>query len=262
MNSDLTQIPPQGNFATINGMQMYYEVYGEGTPLVLLHGFTGSSLVWQPYIGEFAKHFRVIVPDLRGHGRTLDPTNQFTLAQQALDVFVLLDQLEIEHFKAIGNSGGGCSLQYMAAQQPERLEAIILASCSAYFPEQTATALLAIVDEDDASFEPRRHHHLQDIRQIRTLVNQMPKIVEDYNTQPPDLSKITAQTLIVSSDRDGLSSPGPTSVSMPFEMYTSIANTHLWIVPNAGHAFVNTDPDRYAGAFIQTALEFLRGEWL
>lgn len=48
---------------------------------------------------------------------------------------------------------------------------------------------------------------------------------------------------------------------MGFEMYTSIANAHLWIVPNAGYSFIYADPDKYAGVFIQTALEFLRDEW-
>jgi pimeloyl-ACP methyl ester carboxylesterase len=48
---------------------------------------------------------------------------------------------------------------------------------------------------------------------------------------------------------------------MPFEMYTSIANAHLWIVPNAGHVFIFGDPDKYARVFLQIALEFLQGEW-
>lgn len=254
MNSDLTQIPPQGHFATVNDMQMYYEVYGEGTPLVLLHGFADSALSWHPFIGEFAKHFRVIVPHLRGHGRTLDPTNQFTLAQAALDVFALLDQLGVERFKAIGGSGGGCSLQYMATQQPARLEAIILACCAAYFPEPTRAALLAEVD--DAELEELQHKHIQGISQLRSLLNQLPKIVDSYNAQPPDLSKITAKTLIVWGDRDELC-----SVAMAVEMYTAIAHAYLWVVPNAGHSCIILERDKEGTVFLHTALEFLQDAW-
>lgn len=68
MNQDLTQVGPNGHFAAVNGMQMYYEVYGEGSPLILLHGYENSSQQWHPFISEFAIHFQVIVPDLRGHG--------------------------------------------------------------------------------------------------------------------------------------------------------------------------------------------------
>ncbi len=218
MNSDLTQTPPHGHFAAINGIQMYYELYGEGTPLVLLHGYTGSSLQWQPFISEFAKRFRVIVPDLRGHGRSPDPLSQFTLAQAALDIFALLEQLGIEQCKAIGCSAGACILQYMATQQPTRLEAIILDSGGSYFAEQTRAALLAWVDSDDAALETQRHHHIHGVSQVRSLLNQLPKVVDSYNAQPPDLPKITTKTLIVFGDRDELY-----SVAIPVEMYTSIA---------------------------------------
>jgi len=112
MELDLTQIPPQGHFAPVNGIQMYYEIYGEGPPLLLLHGYIGSSQQWRPFISDLARHFRVIVPDLRGHGRSLDPANGFTLRQATEDILALLQQLGIERCKAIGCSAGGCILLY------------------------------------------------------------------------------------------------------------------------------------------------------
>ncbi|MFN8490321.1 MAG: alpha/beta hydrolase [Caldilineaceae bacterium] len=254
MNPDLMQTPFQGHFADVNGLKMYYEIYGDGTPLILLHGFTDSTVVWHPFIDEFAKHFRIIVPDLRGHGRSLDLTNQFTLAQVALDVFILLDQLGIGQFKAIGVSAGGCSLLYMASQQPARLEAIILESSPAYFSEQALATLLAGVTDEVLDLHPQRHYYLQGSDQIRSLINQLPKIYDSYNTHPPSLSKITAKTLIVWGDRDELF-----PVAMAVEMYTVIANAYLWVAPNAGHGL--GPADQYAGVFTQTALEFLQNEW-
>src|SRR5688572_26241379 len=121
MQSVSAQTSPEGNVISVNGIQMYYEVYGEGAPLVLLHGFTQSSQLWQPFIADFAKHYQLIVPDLRGHGRSTNPTNQFTHRQSALDIFALLDQLEINEFKAMGISVGGMTLLHMATQQPARV---------------------------------------------------------------------------------------------------------------------------------------------
>ena len=149
MNSNLTKTPPHGHFASVNGIEMYYEVYGEGDPLLLLHGFTDSTLSWRPYIGELAKHFRVIVPDLRGHGRTLDPASQYTLAQQALDVFALLDQLGVDRFRAIGDSGGGCSLLYLASWQPARLRPSYWRAVAPISQKRRVPHCLPRFDQDD-----------------------------------------------------------------------------------------------------------------
>src|SRR5262245_55467734 len=122
---DSTQTPPQGHFATVNDIQMYYELQGEGSPLVLLHAFTSAAVDWQPYISDFATQFKLIVPDLRVHGHSTNPTNQFTHRQVALDIFSLLDQLEIKQFKGIGRSSGADILLHMATQQPARVEAMV-----------------------------------------------------------------------------------------------------------------------------------------
>ena len=68
------QLPPEGKVASINGMEMYYEIHGQGEPLVLLHGFSGSGSLWSPQIPELAKHYQLVIPDLRGHGRSTNPS--------------------------------------------------------------------------------------------------------------------------------------------------------------------------------------------
>ena len=136
------QLQPQsqpvtdGRVASINGCQIYYEVYGEGRPLVLLHGFQASGLIWKPLVGEFAKLNRVIVPDLRGHGRSTNPTKQFTHRLAALDLLALLDQLKISRSGAIGISSGGMVLLHMATLKPDRIDSMILVSATTYFPEE------------------------------------------------------------------------------------------------------------------------------
>src|SRR5262245_1591232 len=103
-----------GETAPVNGMEMYYEISGEGEPLVWLHGFTGIGAHWQLIFTEQPAGFRLISPDLRGHGRSTNPSGKFTFRQSALDVFALLDSLGIERFKAIGMSAGAKTLLHMA----------------------------------------------------------------------------------------------------------------------------------------------------
>lgn len=137
IQTDATQPLLQGQITTVNDMQMYYEVYGEGSPLVLLHGFTQTGAFWQPYIAALAEHFKLIVPDLRGHGRSTNPTNRFTHRQAALDIIALLEQLGIPQSKAMGFSSGADCLLHVATQQPSRVEAMVLVGSSPYWPQQT-----------------------------------------------------------------------------------------------------------------------------
>lgn len=252
-----TQIPPEGHLASVNGIQMYYEDYGQGSPLVLLHGFGGSSLDWKPFIADFSKHYRVIVPDLRGHGRSTNPMNQFTHRQSALDIFALLDQLGIRQFKAMGVSTGGMTLIHMATQQPARVEAMVLIGSTIYFPEQARVIMRQSTIESltPQDWERLRQHHKRGDDQIKALRTQFFNFKDSYddmNFTSPYLSTITAKTLIMHGDRDQFF-----PVSIPMEMYRSIPHSYLWIVPNGDHVPIDEHPEE----FKHTALEFLQGNW-
>jgi pimeloyl-ACP methyl ester carboxylesterase len=243
--------------ASVNGIEMYYELHGEGTPLVLLHGFTGSGQAWQPFITDFAQEYQLIIPDLRGHGRSTNPTNQFTHRQAALDIFALLDQLEIDSFAAMGISSGGMTLIHMATQQSARVEAIVLIGTTIYYPNQArAVQRESTVENEGWDWEVLRQRHVYGDGQIKALLNRFLSFADSYddmNFTPPYLSTITAQTLIVHGDRDMFF-----PVSIPVEMYSAIPNAYLWIVPNGDHVPIM---DERSAAFTRTALEFLRGEW-
>src|SRR4051812_32854745 len=126
----------------VNGFEMYYEERGGGEPLLLLHGGTGIGADWQHVFthGDPAG-FRVIVPDLRGHGRSTNPSRTFTFRQAAADVFALLDHLGLARVNAIGMSMGAKTLLHMATQQPARLGAMVLVSATPYFPAPARAAM-------------------------------------------------------------------------------------------------------------------------
>src|SRR3989449_4776753 len=140
--------PPLGQTIPINGMEMYYEIRGAGEPLVLLHGGTGAGVNWDPLFKNAPAGYRLVVPDLRGHGRSTNPSGTFTFRQSAFDVFAMLDHLGIEQFKAIGMSLGAKTLLHMATQQPGRIAAMVLVSATPYFPDE-ARAIMRQVSPDN-----------------------------------------------------------------------------------------------------------------
>lgn len=224
-----------GRTVVVNGMEMYYESSGNGEPLVLLHGFNGSGVVWSRFVPELAQKYRVIVPDLRGHGRSSNPSRQFTHRQSALDVYALLDSLGIRQFRAMGISTGGMTLLHMATQQPSRVDAMVLIGATIYFPEQARAIMRRAAPESLTTqmIERRRQVHKRGDDQIRDLQRMFHAFKDNYddmNFTGPYLSTITARTLIVHGDRDEFF-----PVEIPLEMYRNIPNSALWIVPRGGH---------------------------
>jgi pimeloyl-ACP methyl ester carboxylesterase len=247
-----------GETVILNGIEMYFESRGEGQPLVLLHGGSGVGANWNLIFREPPIGYRLIVPDLRGHGSSTNPSGEFTFRQSALDVLALLDNLGIQSFKAIGMSLGAKTLLHVATQQPARTEAMVLVSATPYFPEQARSIMKSMTSENrsDAEWQQMRQWHKHGDEQIRALwrmTNEFKDSYTDMNFTPPYLSTITARTLIVHGDRDPLY-----PVKLALELYEAIPRSYLWVVPNGGHGPIFKDA---AVAFRDTALRFLCGEW-
>ncbi|CDM65163.1 alpha/beta fold hydrolase [Pyrinomonas methylaliphatogenes] len=248
---------PEGHFAKVNGIELYYEIHGQGEPLLLIHGFGGSGQDWAPVLEEFAKHYRVILPDMRGHGRSTNPTKQFTHRQSALDMFALLDLLGVKTFKAMGISSGGMTLLHMATQQPSRVEAMVLIGATSYFPEPARQIMRRSTVESMTAQEwerARRIHKYGDdqIRMLREQFHRFKDSYDDMNFTRPLLSTITAKTLIIHGDRDQFF-----PVSIPVEEYCAIPNSFLWIIPNGGHVPIAGNVQE----FTRITLQFLSGAW-
>jgi len=253
-----------GHTAAVNDIEMYYEIRGKGEPLVLLHGGGGAGANWELIFKTTPEGYRLITPDLRGHGNTTNPSMEFTFRQSALDVFALLDHLGIERFKAIGMSMGAKTLLHMATQQPRRVEAMVLASPTPYFPEQARSIMREITPDNrtDMEWQQRRQWHKHGDEQIRAIwriSNGFKDSYDDMNFTPPYLSTIAARTLIVHGDRDPLY-----PVNLALEMYSAIPRSYLWVIPNGGHGPIfgeHTGSGESTQRFAETSLAFLRDEW-
>jgi pimeloyl-ACP methyl ester carboxylesterase len=117
-----------GQYADVNGINLYYETHGSGKPLVLLHGGLGSGEMFGPILPTLADHHRVIAVDLQGHGRTADIDRPLDLRLMADDIAALIDYLGLERPDLVGYSlGGGVALQ-TALKYPEKIGRLVATS--------------------------------------------------------------------------------------------------------------------------------------
>jgi pimeloyl-ACP methyl ester carboxylesterase len=238
----------------IDGMQLHYDLHGDGEPLLWLHGGMGHGPDWRYIFSEQPAGYRLIAPDLRGHGRSTGAAATYSFRQSAIDVFGLLDHLKIDRVRVIGLSGGGITALHLATLQPARVSAMIAISAPAAFPEQ-ARAIQRVYSEamlGEADLARMRERHRRD-GQLESLFAQVRAFADgdDPNFTREDLATIAADTLIVFGDRDPLY-----PVSLAVELREAIPRSWLWVVPNGGHGPVFGPA---APLFAATALRFFSG---
>lgn len=128
-----------GHYADVNGINLYYETYGAGRPLILLHGGLGSGEMFGPILPTLADHHQVIAVDLQGHGRTADIDRPLDVRLMADDIAALIDHLGLQKPDVVGYSlGGGVAFQ-VAIKYPEKVGRLVSASANirrdAIYPE-------------------------------------------------------------------------------------------------------------------------------
>lgn len=241
-----------------NDFEMYYEPHGDGEPLLWLHGGMGCGDDWRYIFKDPPPGYRLIAPDMRGHGASTNPSGVYKFRQTGADVLALLDHLELPRVKAIGLSGGGITLLHAAIAEPQRFASIVAISAPPRFPEQCRAIQRQFSEAmlSPAELERLRKRCKRGETQIRELFGYARSFADDkddVNFTAADLARISADTLIVFGDRDPLY-----PVALATELYAAIPRAWLWIVPNGGHGPVFRD---HAPRFVETALSFLGGEW-
>jgi pimeloyl-ACP methyl ester carboxylesterase len=242
----------------VNGISLHWEETGDGEPLLWLHGGMGCGEDWTYVFPEPPPGFRLIAPDLRGHGASTNPSGAFTFRQCAADVAALLEHLKLPRLKAIGVSGGGLTLLHLATMRPAAVAAMAVVSAPPYFPAEARAIQrrfsAAMLGEAELARMRLVHRGGEpQLQQLFAIVRGLADSYDDVNFTPPYLATIAAETLIVFGDRDPLY-----PVSLAFELHRSIPRSYLWVVPNGGHGPVFGD----AGPrFAAVVLPFLRGEW-
>lgn len=236
-----------------NGVDIAYDDTGSGAPLVLIHGFGDCAAAWEPFTAEFAKHYRVISMELRGHGASGGFDGPFLFEASAGDLLALLDHLGLERVRALGISAGGMTLLHAAVRKPGRIEAMAVIGAAHYFPEQAREVMRGVPEnvpaEVRASFEQCASRGPTQAAGLLQRFHELKDNHEDIELLPSELGTIAARTLVVHGDRDVFF-----PVDIPVAMYGAIPGAQLWIVPGGDHVPIYGP---YRAHFLETVLRFL-----
>jgi pimeloyl-ACP methyl ester carboxylesterase len=225
-----------GKLVALNGMTMHYEERGAGEPLLLLHGFGMCGRGdWGDHLDALARNYRVILPDLRGHGWSTNPSGKFTMRQSAEDIRALLDRLGLRNIRAMGISAGGMTLLHLATKYPDRVRTMALIGATNEFVDQSRRAIRGEVSapmpkEVQAMFDRCASRGGAQVRELSAQFRSFADSHDDMNLTPADLATIKARTLIVHGDHDQFF-----PVEIPVTLYRAIPGSQLWIVPKGDH---------------------------
>ena len=199
-------------YAQVNGLKMYYEVYGSGKPLLLLHGaFNSINMAFSQLIPVLSKTRQIIAVELQGHGRTNDIDRPFSFESMADDVAALLKQLKIDSTDVLGYSMGGGVAQQIAIRHPSLVRRLILAS-TVYKYEgwtQETRSILPMLTAEMFEQTPIKTEYdklAPDPKHWKEFINKMKKFVTTtYDFGADKIKAIKSPTLIIAGDGDGVS---------------------------------------------------------
>ena len=242
-----------GQYAELNGIKMYYETYGSGDPVLVIHG-NGQSIADMHFqIEHFAKTNKVIVADTRGHGKSGLGTDNLNYVQMMEDYNALLDQLGVTGANIIGWSDGGILALLLAIHHPDKVNKMATMGANLR-PDESAIdpaigevlqPLGGMFDEMIASKDTSDDWQLQ--RQLFDLLMTQPDIPIE------SVQKIEAPVLVIAGDKDII------RTQHSLEIFENLPKAHLAILPGQTHWAPATDPEGFnalVGRFFDT--EFTR----
>ena len=239
--------------ANANGISIYYAVYGQGSPVILLHGGLANSDYWSNQIKALAPHHTVIVMDSRGHGRSTRDSRPYGYDLMADDVVALMDVLKVSKADIVGWSDGGILGLDLAIRHPDRVGKIF-----AFAANTTTSGVKDDVEKNPtfAAFIKRARHEYEAYsvspKEYDAFVEQISKM---WATQPnwtdAELKAITAPVLVVDGDHDEAIKREHTEY-----IASTIPGAGLLILPNASHFAFLQDPE----FFNYSILHFLGDE--
>lgn len=249
--------PDSSGYAEINNVKLYYEISGEGEPLIYLHGGISSCRDFDNYISGFIKTHKVITYDRRGHGRSYDSDEQLSYSSMADEANLFLEYLGIDSAYVIGWSDGGVVGLQLAARYPSKVRKLVAVGANylvSGMAEGSVEWISANLTPENISksipgFEDNYKSTNPDPDNFAGFVNRTREMwLRDPYVAKEGLQKITAPVLLVSGDREDMK-PEHTS-----EMYSIIKNAQLCILPNMTHFVFGN----YNTAFMELFLRFIK----
>ncbi len=228
--------PNAGKYVQTKDAKIYYEVYGYGQPIVLLHGgLFGSTVEFSDFIDQLKQNFQVIAISTRGHGKSEIGTEPLTLEQRAIDAMTVINAVTKDSVIVVGFSDGGYSAYKLGAMYPERVKKMIVIGAGEVRPglrEFKFTAKQAV--EMDKPFWEQQLKLMPEPNRIEDLFTQVANCYNNVTVSRDLLSSIKCPVLVMAGDKDG---------GNPVERVVSAArfipNHQISIIPNTGHGCHN-----------------------
>ncbi|NEH60257.1 alpha/beta fold hydrolase [Rhizobium leguminosarum] len=240
----LMPVAKTSGMAEVNDIKMYYAEYGEGDPILFIHGGLGNAEVWGHQVADFAKDHRVIVADSRGHGRSTRSQQPFGYDLMTSDYVALLDYLKIDKVTLVGWSDGGIIGIDMAMKHPEKLTRVIAQAANVTTDGVKADVM------DNKTFNDYINVAGEQYRKLSPTPNEydafVKQISEMWATQPAwtaaDLGKISVPVTLAIGDHDEAVKLDHTEM-----MAKQIPGAKLVILKDVSHFAMLQDPAAYDG---------------
>ena len=242
-----TDTAPSGRTVEVNGVTIYYEEQGQGTPLVLIHGGLSTSAMYQPLLPHLTDVFRVLALDSRGHGRSTNPGGALSYMLLADDVAAFLAALGVERLMVGGWSDGDQVALEVGARHPGVAGSLLVGAAYPDFATSGVDAVnRALLGADEAGTPNVEHleRQLGDFAatvkawhpggeaQWRTLVHQTAEMWFTYpGLTPEEVGGITTPALVLTGDRDDL-----IPLDLCVQLYRTLPDAELGVCPGADHS--------------------------
>lgn len=224
-----------GKYLTINSSKIYYEEYGNGIPLLLLHQGLGSIEDVSGIIPELSRHFRVIAPDAPGHGRS-EQADSLSGALLAEYCSAIIDQLKLDSAYVMGWSMGGNTALLLAANRPDKIKRVVSGASNTKSSGLTREGLellkeytVEAVIEDKTWLEHYQSMNPQPDKWIKFWKDTQKMWSREVKVPDDKLSSINIPVLIIRGDRDMI------KIEHSVDIFQSLKNGQLCIYPNMGH---------------------------
>jgi pimeloyl-ACP methyl ester carboxylesterase len=251
--------PLESGYAPVNGAKVYYEVHGNGMPIILIHGaFYTIDLNWSELIPELSKHRKVIAIEMQGHGHSPYSDRKLDIATLAKDVEEVMNYLKIDSADVAGYSMGGSVAYQFAVQSSNRLRKLVIIS-STYKTEGWLPIINTAFEDFKPEFFDNTPLHTAyeavapDKKNWRKFITQMIAFADvPFNAGDSKIAKITAPVLIIAGDNDGTDK---IELMKTYQLLgggvaadlTPMPKSQLAIIPSQGHVSVMMQTKTIAG---------------
>ncbi|QIH38910.1 alpha/beta hydrolase [Flavobacterium sp. Sr18] len=228
--------PLAGHYVQSKDAKIYYEVYGKGQPIVLLHGgLFGSTVEMAKIIDSLSVRFRVIAVSTRGHGKSEIGTEPLTLEQRANDVLAVIRKVTPEKVMILGFSDGGFTAYKFGSMYPEEVKKMIVIGAGVLYPGLRDFSFnFNQAMEMDSEFWAQQRDLMPEPNRLKEVFQQIATCYSQLTVGAELLSSIQCPVLVMAGDRDE-----GNSVQNVLNAALLIPNHQLAIIPNAGHpAFI------------------------